>query len=194
MRADADSAGVELQLVEDDVREQLADLVAEGDRAQFADERFREELSDWVRSNHTHSGDGMPGYAFGMGDLTSLLGPWFIRHLDTGGRQAVKDRRSALDAPALAVLASPGDSPVDWVVTGRALGLLLLRGAAHGVQGSFLNQAIETSTLRPQVRDLLHSAGHPQLLLRMGYASGDTPTPRRQPPMRATTGEGSVWR
>lgn len=190
MSSDAASMGAAVHLVEDTAREQIADLVAEGDRAQFADGAFRGELSEWVRSNRTRTGDGMPGYAFGMGDLASLLGPWFIRHLDTGGRQADKDRRSALDAPALAVLGTAGDSPIDWLAAGQALGLLLLRGAAHGVQGSFLNQPIETPGLRPQVRELLHIDTHPQLLLRIGYASGDTPTPRRQPPMRATAGEG----
>ena len=190
MRRDAESMGAELHLVADDARQRIADLVAEGDRAQFADREFRQELSEWVRPNHTRSGDGMPGYAFGMGDLVSLLGPWFIRHLDTGSSQADKDRRSATDAPVLAVLGTPGDSAVQWLAAGQALGLLLLRGAAHGVQGSVLNQPIETSRLRPQVRELLHVEAHPQLLLRIGYASGDTPTPRRQPPMREMVGEG----
>jgi hypothetical protein len=190
MHRDADSLGAELRLVEDNAREHIAELVAEGDRAQFADREFREELSEWVRSNHTRSEDGMPGYAFGMGDLVSLLGPWFIRHVDTGSSQADKDRRSALHAPALAVLGTPGDNAVHWLAAGQALGLLLLRGAAHGVQGSFLNQPIETTRLRSQVRELLHLETHPQLLLRIGYASGDTPTPRRQPPMREVAGKG----
>lgn len=183
MRADAERAGAELWLVGGVDRQRLAELVGEGDRVQLADERFRDELASWVRSNLSRADDGIPAYAFGIGDLASLLGPWVIRHVDTGERQAEKDRRLALAAPAVGVIGTPTDQPIDWLAAGQALGVLLLRGAAYGVQASFLNQPIETPSLRPRVRALLGHEGQPQLLLRLGYATGDRSTPRREPPM-----------
>ena len=66
-----------LHLVQDEeARHAVADLIAEGDRIQLADKRFRRELASWVHPNRTNSRDGMPGYAFG--DLMSLAGPFAI--------------------------------------------------------------------------------------------------------------------
>lgn len=175
----ARSTLTDLRLVEPGEREELADLVAQGDRAQFADARFRAELASWVRPNSTLADDGIPGAALGMGDLASRAGPWVVRHLDTGRIQATKDRRAALTAPALVVVVTRADTPEDWVDAGQALARLLLHGAAVGVQASFLNQPIEVPALREQVRELLGVEGRPQLLLRLGHGAGAVTTPRR---------------
>ena len=157
----------------------LAKLVAEGDRAQFSDARFRRELAAWVRPNHTRRPDGVPGYAFGISDLPSMLGPTMIATFDTGAKQAKKDEQLALTAPALVVLSTAGDTPSDWLAAGHAVAVLLLRATAHGLAASFLNQPIEVPALRVRLRDLLGSSDSPQLLLRVGYGAKDRPTPRR---------------
>lgn len=163
----------------DKPQEVIAELVAEGDRAQFSDARFRRELAAWVRPNRTRRPDGMPGYAFGVSDLPSMLGPTMIATFDTGAKQAKKDEQLALTAPALIVLSTAGDTPSDWLTAGQAVALLVLRATVHGLAASFLNQPIEVPALRVRLRDLLGSSGSPQLLLRVGYGTLDRPTPRR---------------
>ena len=121
----------------------------------------------------------MPGYAFGISDLASILGPTMIATFNTGESQARKDARLALTAPALLVLSTAGDSPSDWLTAGQAVAVLLLRAAAHGLAASFLNQPIEVPALRRRLRDLIDGSDSPQLLLRIGYAAPDRPTPRR---------------
>jgi len=56
-------------------REALAVLIAKGDRLQHADPKFRRELADWMRPNASRRGDGLPGYALGVGDRASRPGP-----------------------------------------------------------------------------------------------------------------------
>lgn len=56
----------------------LAELVAQGDRIQMTDRRFRRELSSWFHPNRSHNKDGIPGYAVGHGDMMSLVGPSII--------------------------------------------------------------------------------------------------------------------
>ena len=73
----------------------LADLIAEGDRIQLSDKRFRRELASWIHSNRSHSKDGMPGYAFGYSDIMSHMGPFVLRTFDFGKGQAAKDRQLA---------------------------------------------------------------------------------------------------
>jgi nitroreductase len=158
----------------------IATLVAEGDRAQFDDAGFRHELAAWIRPNRTRRPDGMPGYAFGISDLPSLLGPTMVAAFNTGASQARKDEQLVLTAPALLVLTTAGDTPADWLTAGQAVGVLLLRAAAHDLSASFLNQPIEVPALRARLRDLVDPGRCPQLLLRTGYpATTDRPTPRR---------------
>jgi hypothetical protein len=180
LQAVTSEEGAWLHLVQDeDAKHDIAELIAEGDRIQLSDKRFRRELASWVHPNRTRSRDGIPGYAFGFGDLMSLAGPFVIRTFDTGKGQAAKDRQLAEGSPVLAILGTDGDAPPDWLSVGQALARVLLRARAEGIWASFLNQAIEVSELRPRLQDAIGQTGFPQLLLRMGYGSEVRPTPRR---------------
>lgn len=179
---DAAGWGVVLHCVTDsEARRRVAELVADGDRAQMADPGFRAELASWVRTNYTRRGDGIPGYAFGIPGPMSLVGPLVMRSVDMGRRQAAKDRQLATTAPALLMLTTRQDTPADWFATGQALGTLLLTATAAGLAASFLNQPIETTALRTPLAELVTSSGEvPQLLLRLGHPAGaDRGTPRR---------------
>lgn len=165
--------------VGDDTRSAVADLIAAGDRIQASSKAFRRELSAWIHHNRTRSRDGMPGYAHGMGDLMSVLGPFVVRTFDWGDGQAAKDRQLAAGSPVLAVIGTPADDPPAWLAAGQALAAVLLTACTEGVSASFLNQPIEVPELRPQLRDRIAQAGYPQLLLRMGYGPETRATPRR---------------
>jgi hypothetical protein len=160
-------------------KEAIAALIAEGDRIQGADPRFRRELAAWVHPNRSTSGDGMPGYAFGVGDLASRLGPVVIRTFDIGKGAAARDRELAAGSPALLVLGTLRDNPRAWMQAGQALGRVLLRATAEGLSASFLNQPIEVLALRPRLSEVIGFAGVPQILLRLGRGGGARPTPRR---------------
>jgi len=180
LQAAASKEGTWLHLVEDeDAKHAVAELIAEGDRIQLSDKRFRRELASWVHPNRTKSHDGVPGYAFGFGDLMSLAGPFVIRTFDTGEGQAAKDRQLAEGSPVLAVLGTEGDTAAEWLAAGQALARVLLRARAEGIWVSFLNQPIEVPELRPRLRTAIRQSGFPQLLLRMGYGPEVRPTPRR---------------
>jgi nitroreductase len=180
LERDAHRAGAALHaFTGDETREAIAALVGEGDRSQFDDAAFRHELAAWIRPNRTHRSDGMPGYAFGISDLASVLGPTMIATFNMGAGQARKDERLILTAPGLVVLSTAGDTPSDWLTAGQAVAMLLLRAASHGLAASFLNQPIEVPALRSRLCDLLGGSDSPQLLLRIGYAATDRATPRR---------------
>jgi nitroreductase len=172
--------GAWLHVVEgEETRNALADLIAEGDRTQWADEWFRREVADWARANWDAAGDGIPGYAMGYGDIKSLAGPLVLRTFDMGKGQAARDRQLAEGSPALAVLGTTGDQTPDWLAAGQALQKVLLAASARGISASFLNQPVEIAELRPVVRDLIPVKGYPQIVLRLGYGPEVRPTPRR---------------
>jgi hypothetical protein len=161
-------------------RSALAELIAEGDKLQLADRRFRRELAAWVHANRSSSRDGMPGFAHGVGNLASEVGPLIIRTFDIGGGKAARDKQLVLGSPALAVLWTEEDSPRAWLDAGQGLAGALLSLQADGVSSSYLNQALEVPELRGRVGVLLGREGAPQLVLRLGYGKPTRSTPRRR--------------
>lgn len=178
--AAAQAEGVWMHVVKDrKERHALAEMIADGDRLQFADKRFRRELAAWVHSNRSHSRDGMPGRVHGMGVLMSLLAPFVIRAFDLGKTTAARDEDLADHAPALLVLGTSDDEPSDWLRAGLALQHALLHATAAGLSASFFDQPVEVESLRPRLGRLIDRTGFPQLVLRIGHGPAVAPTPRR---------------
>ena len=173
--------GAWLDLLEEDMKKKsIVDLISQGDKIQLSDKKFRRELAAWVHPNRSNSRDGMPGYAHGISDIASYVGPFLIRTFDIGKGQAAKDMQLATGSPVLAVLGTDADEPLNWIQTGQVLARILLKARAENIWASFMDQPIEVPELRLRLREALgRSAGFPQLLMRLGYGKDVKPTPRR---------------
>jgi len=169
-----------LHIVEEKNRENLIRIIENADRIQAANKSFCRELAQWIHPNRTSSKDGIPGYAFGMGDLISYGSPFFIGNLNWGDIQAARDRNLVKGSPLIVILESKRDTPLDWLKTGISLEKLLLKAASKNIAASYLNQPLEIPELRQQVRELFEMKGFPQLILRLGYGKEIKPTPRRE--------------
>jgi len=176
LRAAVSAEGAHLDLIEDEeAREATADLVAQADERQWADNDWRLELADWMHERRR--GDGLVVPRF-----TETISHTIIRSFDMGNGIAARNRELADGSPVLALLSSSEDSPQAWLKTGMALEHALLLAQLEGVQASYLNQPIQVPDTRPRLQSLLGSSGRPQLLLRMGYTGEELPpTPRRLP-------------
>jgi hypothetical protein len=174
LAAAAEAEGAWLDVPADRLRGELAALVAEGDRAQFADPRWRRELALWMRPRG--SGEGLP--------TARMAGP-FVRaavgRFDFGRRQAKRDAELTREAPLLAVVGTEGDRPADWLRAGQALERLLLTGAMAGLQAGYLNQPCQVVELRPQLGPLITHPGFPQLCLRLGFPAEPGEAASRRP-------------
>lgn len=176
----ANQEGAWLHIIEGEgLRNAVADLVADGNKQQWADVRFRRELQAWTHPTRELRRDGIPSYASGVAETVGQAGPAVVRTFDLGNGQAAKDRDLAIGSPALAVLGTDGDTQADWVAAGQALERVVLRACAAGLSHSYLNQPIEVEALRPRLAQLLDRVGYPQNLLRFGYGTDVKPTPRR---------------
>lgn len=154
-------------------REAVARLVADGDRAQFADQAWRRELASWMRPRHR--ADGLP---------TPMLTGWVIRfvvsHFDMGRRTAHKDAEMLRDAPLVGVLATRGDEPMDWLTAGQALEHVLLVAAARGIMAGYSNQPCQVPHLRQRLQDSVDLDAAAQAVIRIGVPSVNGPmAPRR---------------
>ncbi len=176
---EAAQLGCVLRVLEPGARPALAELLAEADRVQWSNPRFRAELATWSRDNLGREGDGMPGYAHGLSTAGSALHRVLVRVRSGVSDEERRDRHHALHARALLALSTDRDGPPDWLAAGRAMQRVLLRAAAHGLSASFFSQAVEVRPARARLREDLGDSRHPQLLFRLGYGRELRATPRR---------------
>lgn len=171
----AQSEGATLYLLStEDLRHQVAELIAEGGAAHWANPSWRRELASWMHPEREGDGITIPW-------LTGPLTQFAVRTFDMGDGEGAKDRQIADESPVLAVLYTADDTQLEWVKAGQALGRVLLQACGHHVQASFLNQPVQLPQLRPQLHELLGQLGFAQMVIRFGYVDGRLPvTPRRQ--------------
>ncbi len=161
-------------------RERIAALIADADRQQFADPRFRRELASWLHPRRRH--DGMPAYAASLPVLLDFATPLLaqaIRTFDLGGGMAAAHHRLVEGSPLFVGIATERDDREAWLAAGAALERLLLTAAGAGLSASYLNQPIEVETLRERLRPLFGIDAEPQLLLRVGRGPAVPHSPRR---------------
>jgi nitroreductase len=177
----ARAEGAALHVAEDDVKRAALRLVTDGDHEQMGDPSFRRELASWMHGNRSRCRDGMPGYALGLGDVLAAVSPAVVRTFDMGKSRAAQDIALGEHSPILALLATRGDTVLDWLHAGQALSALLLDATVVGLSASFLNQPIEVPRLREELAGLFAPGTVPQQFLRLGEYAGEPPrpTPRR---------------
>jgi hypothetical protein len=175
----ARTLGAKLEIVDRRSRGDLIDLIAEADRVQMADPRFRRELGRWLRTPGSRKRDGIPA-ANGKAPLVaSPMTPLVVRTFDLGTGVAAHDRKIAVGSPVLALLTTDADDQAAWVAAGRALARVLLQLTSSGVDASFLNQPVEVPEIRARLNASFASGRHCQAILRLGYAKPVPATPRR---------------
>lgn len=161
-------------------RDHVATLIAEADRRQFDDPRFRRELASWIHPSRRN--DGMPAASQGLRTLTDAATPIFamaIRTFDLGNGVAAAHEELARGSPLLVALSTPMDNNESWLAAGLGLQRLLLVATGQGYSTSYLNQPIEVPDLRARLAKELSISGYPQLLLRLGRGFPVSHSPRR---------------
>ncbi|MCX4904042.1 nitroreductase family protein [Streptomyces sp. NBC_00878] len=158
--------------------ETVLDLVYDAESRDALDPDRRADLDRWTRlgAEADTAVDGVPEYAFGPRRRDGKA-----PQRDFAGRRPVADRGATTfeHTPHLALLSTPGDTPADWLCAGQALERVLLAATLADLATSLTSHPLETSDLRPLVRDPVAGKGHVQMVLRLGYGPRGPATPRR---------------
>ncbi|BEL06955.1 NAD(P)H nitroreductase [Actinoplanes sichuanensis] len=129
----------------------VAELARSADRRLRSQDDYRRELLRWTGPEARH--DGVPGWAAGSA-------PMFGPHT------------------TIMVLATDGDTPLDWLRAGQALQRVLLTATLLGLATTPISQPVEVPAVRAAL--LGGSAGAcPQMVLRVGYGRVCGRSPRR---------------
>jgi hypothetical protein len=148
-------------------------LVERGQSRDAADPARVSERAAWI-GRLPADADGVPTDSLGPRPRGRAL------FRDLGSGLAIRREEARFEqTPAVAVLSTEHDRPVDWVRAGQALERVLLEATRAGVSASFLNAPLEHQSLRWLVRSPQMGVGHSQMLIRFGYGSPVPATPRR---------------
>lgn len=165
-------------------REQVAEYVAEGNTAQFADPEWAEELQSWIRFNARdalRTGDGLYGPVMGSPDVPRWVGKLFMRFAFSAKTQNRKDTAHIRSSPVIAIFSSEVDDERHWIEAGRCYERLALQAAALGLRTAFINQPVEVPRLRSQFATFLGiGSRRPDLVVRIGRGP-DMPRTLRRP-------------
>lgn len=176
--------GVELHFIADEVGlEKTLELVNEGNKSQYGDQAFLDELISWLRFNEKEAmstQDGLFSRCSGNPTVPRWLGSMFV-----GGTkpqtQADADAKKVRSSAGMVAVASLGDDKAAWVKSGQVFERLSLTMTSVGVSSALLNQPIEVAELRSQFQNALaFGNAAPQLLLRFGMAD-EMPWSLRRP-------------
>jgi nitroreductase len=155
-------------------RTALTLLLATAEDQLLGDPAYRQELAAWRRSGPAR--DGIP-----LGTLPparpARVPDIPLRDFTGGGTGApqVCEEPPPVERDTLLVLGTDGDEPMSWLRAGRALGRLLLVLTAEGLVAQPLGPVTDLVVSRARLRRELGLVGHPQLVLRVGYAASDGP-------------------
>jgi hypothetical protein len=165
--------GVEMLLLEGERQKaEVADYVAQGNTAQFADPRWAAELRSWIRFSDREAlrhGDGLYGPVMGNPAVPRWLGELFMDLAFSSRTQNRKDLRHIRGSGAVAVFASERNDHAHWTEAGRCCERFTLQATVLGLRTAFINQPVEVPALREQFAAYLNiGPRRPDLAIRIG--------------------------
>jgi nitroreductase len=169
LRAAAHAEGATLRFL-DPVRRGAVLALAVSARRLETDPAYLEELGRWT-STDAAGREGVPMTAFGYQDTHGALP---LRDFSAATPEWTAKKARFERHPAVAVLATHGDTIYDWIRAGQALQRVLLTATVRGLAAQPMTQPLEIPSLRHLVNNV-HSGQYAQMLLRIGYGA---PVPR----------------
>jgi hypothetical protein len=171
-----------LMITENQPIEALVEYVQAGNRQQYGDKAFVEELIRWLRFNDGEAlqhRDGLSTRCSGNPSTPRWLGSLFVRS-SNGDDQAKKDAKNMRSSAGLLLFVSERNDKAAWVETGRAYERVALTATTLNIKSAFLNQPVEVPALRSQLQARFNlDSAYPQLLLRCGYSQAMPRSVRR---------------
>jgi len=176
--------GVGFHLFTDPERiDPLVELVEEGNRRQFSDPAFVEELVSWIRFNPRevrNRQDGLTHAVMGLPSIPRWLGRVVMTKFVTPGSQARSAARAIRSSPAMMLFTTDRAHPRGWVNLGRSFERVALTATTLDIRQAHMNMPCEVPALREDLRRHLElGEAHPLLLLRIGYGQPMPRSPRR---------------
>lgn len=162
----------------------LTQYIAKGNEIQMNNKAFREELLSWMRFNGKQvkaSGDGLSYKVFGNPALPGMIAKPIVRQFLKPNTQNKGDRKKIASSSHLVLFTTKHNTVEEWIELGQLLQRFSLTTTELGIASAYCNQPCEVVSLANELQKLLPiEEEYPTLLLRIGYASPMSYSPRKK--------------
>jgi len=164
--------------------EPIIDLVKEGNRIQFNDRQFLEELLYWIRFTKKEVNirkDGLTAEVMGFPFVPRWLGRFILKTFAKPDSEASKSEKQIRSSSLLMLFISKKYDKIHWVDLGRCFERIALTATSLGLAHAHLNMPCEVEPVRKNLSshlELNHDE-QPLLLIRFGYTEERPRSPRR---------------
>lgn len=155
-------------------------LLQRAERMEASDQGYAVELASWSRPSL--SPDGIPLAALPAWDAARQVNDMPLRDFTGHNRHPRAGNAEPpprVERDTLILIGSDTDSRLEWIRTGRSVGLAWLALTAAGLAAQPLGPVTDLATTRAELRRELGLIGYPQLMFRAGYGSATPHTGRR---------------
>lgn len=179
-----DTVKIKLFKTNDKKIEPIIEFVKEGNRNQFNDKQFVEELLSWMRFSKKEvrdRNDGLTAEVMGFPFVPRWLGRNIIKIFAKPESEATKCEKQIRSSSVMILLIGKKNDKKHWVDIGRSFERLALKATSLGIAHAHVNMPCEVVSVREK---LSHHLGlkedeQPLLLIRFGYANELPRSPRR---------------
>lgn len=131
---------------------------------------YREELSRWVRTNHTNQYEGMPGFTHGFGNLKSLLSKVAVKRGAKLGPQAEKSKKLIEESAALIIIRCTDDKKESFINAGRIYSQICVLAQNYQIASSALGASVLDPLTREKIKENFGIKDRPIYIIRLGKA------------------------
>ncbi len=153
--------------------ERLTELVKEGNRLQFNNKAFVNELISWIRFNKSaaeRTRDGLYGASMGAPSVPQWLGQLFMKFA-SAEKEAQKCEKAIQSSAALMLFIAENNNKQSWIHVGQSFERVALTATQCNIRHAHLNMPCEEPSLGKELQNYLGLQNEqPLLLLRIGYA------------------------
>lgn len=167
LRSAACREGAVLTVADPAARDAILSLARTADRWLRDRPQYAEEIARWTGRNARH--DGVPAWAAGLWDAREVMP---VRDFTDSPKALTREPFEP--HPTILVLATEGDTRVDWLLAGMALQRVLLTATWLGPATMPISQPVEIAAVRAAL-----TRAPAQMVLRAGYGRAPGRTPRR---------------
>ena len=161
--------GIRIDFVSDEKKKDLARIAVEAGIKAMEYDRFREELSHYVKNNMTRSPIGMPGFGMGIPTPISFLAPFMVKKFNMNALSRRSDLKLlSEDTPVLAVISTEKDNSETWMEVGRVYELIALEATRSGLSTAVWAAPIQIDNFYKDLQGVFGIENRPQMFFRLG--------------------------
>jgi hypothetical protein len=157
-------------LVSELYKKEVVDLILGAQVDSMEDDKFRAELSEYIKSDFTKEFVGMPGFTIGVPPPVSVIASWLIKNFNLSKASKAQDKKLFYkQTPAILLISTEKDDKISWLEAGRVLEETWLLAESFGMKCSVFASVTQLPVYREKLMQVTPDFTVPQILLRVGY-------------------------